>query len=105
VEKCRVESRQLRVERQVLYGKQTVPMPGLLSDHCRFRGRELTSLLDEILIVSALIVMVAFWGIVETLIARQERRRRFLREYPDLDHLHPRSSIWSVPRPPKGKSS
>jgi hypothetical protein len=66
---------------------------------------ELASLLDEILIVSALIVMVAFWGIVETLIARQERRRRFLREYPDLDHLHPRSSIWSVPRPPKGKSS
>jgi hypothetical protein len=74
-------------------------------DDGRFRGRELASLLGEILIVSALIVMVAFWGIVEALIARQERRRRFLRDYPDLDHLHPRSSIWSVPRPPKGKSS
>jgi hypothetical protein len=69
------------------------------------QGRELASLLDEILIVSALIVMVALWGIVEALIARQDRRRRFLGEYPDLDHLHPRSSIWSVPRPPKGKSS
>jgi hypothetical protein len=64
-------------------------------------GRSLSSLVDEILIVSAIIVIVALWGIVEALIARQERRGRFLREYPDLDHLHPRSSIWSVPRPPK----
>ena len=95
-------SQQARVEPQVLYGKQTVPMTRCWVT--MVRGRELASLLDEILIVSALIVMVALWGFVEALIARQERRRRFLREYPDLDHLHPRSSIWSVPRPPRGKS-
>jgi hypothetical protein len=59
------------------------------------------ALVDEILIVSAIIVMVTLWAVVEALIARQERRRRFLRDYPDLDHLRPRSSIWSAPRPPR----
>ena len=53
-----------------------------LDDDGHFRGRELAWLLDEILIVSALIVLVALWAIVQALIARQERRRRFLREYP-----------------------
>jgi hypothetical protein len=39
--------------------------------------------------------------VVEAWITRQERRQRFLKEHPDLDHLHPRPSPWSVPRPPR----
>jgi hypothetical protein len=49
------------------------------------------------------LLFLAMWVVVEAVTARQERRNRFLKEYADLDHLHPRPSPWSVPRPPKKK--